>query len=66
MSQIWLVYAHYAVGLLSKSVDFGRINASVVRFILLKSCSESYLTNKKDRSFDMNPLSWTRYKSRKT
>ena len=30
MGQIWLVYARYAVGPLSKSVDSGRINASVV------------------------------------
>ena len=27
MGQIWLVYARYAVGPLSKSVDLGRINA---------------------------------------
>ena len=30
MGQIWLVYARYTVGPLSKSVDLGRINASVV------------------------------------
>ena len=30
MGQIWLVYARYAVGPLSKSVNFGLINASVV------------------------------------
>ena len=30
MGQIWLVYARYTVGPLSKSVDSGRINASVV------------------------------------
>ena len=30
MGQIWLVYARSGVGPLSKSVDLGRINASVV------------------------------------
>ena len=30
MGQIWLVYARSGVGPLSKSVDLGQINASVV------------------------------------
>ena len=53
MGQIWLVYARYAVGPLSKSVDFGRINASVVASgvgLLVRSIGVR--TTKKSRPFD--------------
>ena len=55
MGQIWLVYARYAVGPLSKSVDFGRINASVVASgvgLLVRSIGIR-TTKKADLSIDL-------------
>ena len=55
MGQIWLVYARCAVGPLSKSVDFGRINASVVASgvgLLVRSIGVR-TTKKADLSIDL-------------
>ena len=54
MGQIWLVYARYAVGPLSKSVDFGRINAfgRSFRRRFISSVGLALRTTKKDRPFE--------------
>ena len=55
MSQIRLVYARYTVGPLSKSVDLGRINASVVASgvgLLVRSIGVR-TTKKADLSIDL-------------
>ena len=55
MGQIWFVYARYAVSPLSKSVDSGRINASVVasgESLLVRSFGIRR-TKKADRSIDL-------------
>ena len=55
MGQIWLVYARYAVGPMSKSVDFDRINASVIASgvgLLVRSIGIR-TTKKADLSIDL-------------
>ena len=55
MGQIWLVYVRYAVGPLSKSVDFGRINAFGRSFgigLLVRSIGIR-TTKKADLSIDL-------------
>ena len=54
MGQIWLVYARYAVGPLSKSVDLGQINAfgRSFRRRFINAVGLALRTTKKDRPFE--------------
>ena len=55
MSQIWLVYARYSVGPVSKYVDLGQINASVEASgvgLLMRSIG-ARTTKKADLSIDL-------------